>query len=253
MAKIQSILGKKRKKVEVDAWPFLPGLYAHETLDADTTGRYSITHRGSGLMILDNVVEESLEPVRAVLGKLLWDKDEEEVFKNENYYHAITEAKLLTNHQKSEKQEKRVAKDLDGKRQPASGSRWGYKRDVVTPRFSLEAKTTKANRHAVSFKDLSFIKRQAYMTGKIPVYLVSLLDTSEVAILPDQDVGDEDLPDTTTFASIACQITAKNITVTLEMVKSCIDGTVLRIKHGRNKFVMMGYENFLEFAKKGVE
>ena len=203
-------------------------------------------------MVLGAIKENDLELVRSILGKLLWDKTEYEIFKDENYYRAIQEARLLTNHQRSEKQEKRVAKELDGKRQPASGSRWGYRRDVITPRFLIEAKTTKSKRHSVSFKDLTFIKKQAYLTGKIPVYLVSLLDKSEVAILPDQDVGVEDLPEAPTYSTISCQITAKSITVTLDMVRSCIDGTIYKIRHGKERYLMMGYESFLDFAKKGV-
>ena len=214
-------------------------------------GLFSITHRESGLLVLGGVAEDDLELIRSVLGKVLWDKDKSEIFNDTNYYRAIQEAKLLTNHQRSEKQEKRVAKDLDGKRQPASGSRWGYRRDVVTPRFLIETKTTKADKYSVQFKDLAFIRKQAYLTGKIPVYLISLLDTSEVAILPDQDVGEDEIQSTTT-ATMSTQITSKSFRVTLEMVKACIDGTTFKIKHGKNQYLMVGYEAFLDFAKKGV-
>lgn len=250
MAKIAIIVGARKKQVEVDAWPFLPGLYAHVAQGSEE-GLFSITHRESGLLVLGGVVEDDLELIRSVLGKVLWDKDKSEIFNDTNYYRAIQEAKLLTNHQRSEKQEKRVAKDLDGKRQPASGSRWGYRRDVVTPRFLIETKTTKANQYSVLFKDLAFIRKQAYLTGKIPVYLVSLLDTSEVAILPDNDVGEDEI-ESTTSATMSIQITSKSFRVTLEMVKACIDGTVFKIKHGKNHYLMVGYEAFLDFAKKGV-
>lgn len=250
MAKISIIVGARKKQVEVDAWPFLPGLYAHLMHNGEE-GLFSITHRESGLLVLGGVAEDDLELIRSVLGKVLWDKDKSEIFNDTNYYRAIQEAKLLTNHQRSEKQEKRVAKDLDGKRQPASGSRWGYRRDVVTPRFLIETKTTKADKYSVQFKDLAFIRKQAYLTGKIPVYLISLLDTSEVAILPDQDVGEDEIQSTTT-ATMSTQITSKSFRVTLEMVKACIDGTTFKIKHGKNQYLMVGYEAFLDFAKKGV-
>lgn len=250
MAKIQIIVGAKQRRVEVEAWPFLPGLYAHLS-HASENGLYSITHRDSGLEIIGGVVEDDLELVRSVLGKLLWDRDESEIFNETNYYQAIREAELLTNHQRSEKQEKRVAKDVDGKRQPASGSRWGYRRDVITPRFLIETKTTKTDKFSVQFKDLAFIRKQAYLTGRVPVYLVSLLDKSEVAILPDNDVGEDDI-DFTSIAKVSSQITAKSFTVTLDMVSACIDGTAFKIKHGKNEYLMIGYEAFLEFAKKGV-
>ena len=250
MAKIVIIVGPRKRRVEVEAWPFLPGLYAHVAHVSEEEG-FSITHRESGLEIIGGVAEDDLELIRSVLGKLLWDRDESEIFQEPNYYRAIQEAKLLTNHQRSEKQEKRVAKDLDGKRQPASGRRWGYRRDVITPRFLLETKTTKADKFSVSFKDLAFIRKQAYMTGKIPVYLVSLLDKSEVAILPDNDVGEDDI-DFTSIATLSSQITAKSFTVGIDMVAACIDGTAFSIKHGKSVYLMIGYEAFLDFAKRGV-
>lgn len=253
MAKIQIIVGEKRKVEEVEAWPFLPGIYAHQDFGV-ADSKYSLTHVESSLSIITGIEEVDLELVRSILGKLLWEKPADVIFEDDRYYKAIKEAStVLTNQQRSERQEKRISKDLDGKRQPASGSRWGYKRDVITPRFMIEAKTTKGSKMSVSFKDLSFIRRQAYATGKVPVYLVSLMDTSEVAILPDQDVGEEDLPEKTIYKNMTCQPTAKSLPVTLELVKSCLRGEVVRVGHAKEKFIIMGYETFLEFAKKGVD
>lgn len=254
MSKIQIIVGSREKVEEVEAWPFLPGLYAHADFGSLKDPGYSVTHVESMLCIIKNIREEDLELVRSVLGKLLWDKHAGVIFEDGRYEEAIKEAEqVLTNRERSDKQEKRISEDLGGKRQPASGSRWGYKRDVITPRFLVEAKTTKASKISVSFKDLEFIRRQAYATGRVPVYLVSLMDTSEVAILPDQDVGEEDLPENTEIKNMSCQVTAKSMPVSLEMVKACGNGDLIRFKRGTNQFIIMGYEMFLTFAKKGTD
>jgi len=254
VAKIQIMVGPKRRLVDVNAWPFLPGLYAHSDYGGSDDGLYSVTHVESKLRIISNVPESELELVRSILGKLLWDIPARKIYENTRYYKAIKEAKsVLTNQQRSEKQEERISKDLKGKRQPASGSRWGYKRDVVTPVFLLEAKTTKSKTHSVPFNDLEFIRRQAYATGRIPVYLVSLLDSCEVAILPEQDVGVEDIPDDTPQKELVYKSAAKSMSINMEVVKYCIKGGVVNATHGKNKFIIMGYEMFLNFAKKGVE
>ena len=251
MAKIK--VQTTRRDHEVDAYPFLPGLQFHQSIEDDDPEIYSITHAQSSLCILYCVHESQLELVRAVLGKLLWDKPAGEIFRDDKYALAAQEAEMLTNHQRSEKQEKRVSKDLGGKRQPASGSRWGYRRDVITPTFLVETKTTKGKSFSASFKDLEFIRKQAYATGRIPVYLVSLLDSSEVAILPAQDVGDEDLPEGVSVRTIQLRSTSKTLKLNLDLVRACIDGDVYEITNGKNQFIVMGYEMFLDFAKRGVE
>lgn len=251
MAKIK-ILTSNQRTVEVDAFPFLPGLFAHE--DNEGGGLFSVTHVQSCASVLSGVPEDRLELVRAIIGRLLWDKPAELIFIDIRYQKAIEEAKaVLTNHQRSERQEKRVTKDLDGKRQPASGSRWGYRRDIVTPSILVEAKTTKAKRYSIPFADLEFLKRQAYGTGRVPAYLISLQDSSEVVVLPDQDVGEDDLPNKVEYIVSTCRPAAKSLAITMDTVKTCIEGNVVKVKHNKNNYLIMGYEMFLDFAKKGVE
>ena len=250
MAKIQIMLG--RKIDEVDAWPFLPGIYAHQEAGQPSQEVYSLTHISSKMCVMQGIPEKDLELVRSILGKLLWDRSAEEIFQDYRYLKSVREAELLTNHQRAERQEKRITKDLDGKRQPASGSRWGYRRDVITPTFLVEAKTTKADKFAAPYKDLEFLRKQAYATGRIPVFLISLQDSSEVAVLPAQDVGDEDLPEKCEFRRTTTR-SAKHLTVNLEMVSRCREGIIFRVKQGKTNLYIMGYEVFLEFAKKGVD
>ncbi len=250
MAKIK--IQTSRKVHEVDAWPYLPGLHFHQSIGDEDPDVYSITHVSSSLCILHSVHESELELVRSVLGKLLWDRPAEDIFKDNRYAKTAQEAELLTNHQRSERQEKRVSKDLGGKRQPASGSRWGYRRDVITPTFLVETKTTKSKALSIPLKDLEFIRKQAYATGRIPVYLVSLMDSSEIAVLPAQDVGDEDISAIDT-KTMTLRSTAKNLKINIELVAACSSGTAVTISAGKNQFIVMGYEMFLDFAKKGVD
>ena len=254
MAKIQIRVGPKGRKVDVNAWPFLPGLYAHCDYGSGDESMYTVTHVASHLCVIKGIEESKLELVRSVLGKLLWDLPAKTIYKDNRYYRAIREAKsVLTNQQRSDRQEERISKDVKGKRQPASGSRWGYKRDIVTPVFLIEAKTTKSKSFSIAFKDLAFIRKQAYSTGKVPVYLISLMDSCEVAVLPDQDVGIEDVPKGCITKTVSYQSSTKSLPINLELVKFCTGGGLVNVQHGKSAYIVMGYETFLQFAKKGVE
>ena len=253
MAKISIIVGTRKKGVEVEAWPFLPGLYAHQDFGGERSALYTITHIDSGLKILGSINEGSLELCRSVLGKLLWDRSAESIFEDGRYYRAIKEAEsVLTNHERSEKQEKKIAEDLGGKRQPASGSRWGYRRDVKTPAVLVEAKTTTSKAFSVLFKDLEFIRRQAYNTGRIPAYMVSVGGSSEVVILPDQDVGEDDISTKSEQKMLSYNGRSKSMTINQDVVKHCSGGGHYNVLHGKTKYTIMGYEAFLIIAKRGV-
>lgn len=83
-------------------------------------------------------------------------------------------------HDRSKRQEVKIAKDLGGKRQPASGSRWGYKRDVISEKFLVEAKSTIRKSYRLVLKDLEFLRQQAHAKSKEPIYIVDMAGTSIV-------------------------------------------------------------------------
>lgn len=74
----------------------------------------------------------------------------------------------------SNKQEKRIAKELGGRRIPGSGSRWDSKGDVKTKKFLVEAKTTTHKSFSVSSDILAKVELEAVGTGRTPVVSVEL-------------------------------------------------------------------------------
>lgn len=72
----------------------------------------------------------------------------------------------------SQKQEKRIAKDVGGARVAGSGSKWYAKGDVRSDGFLVEAKTTGNKSFPVTQKVLEKISLEAVKTGRIPVLAV---------------------------------------------------------------------------------
>ena len=68
----------------------------------------------------------------------------------------------------SDKQEKRVAKDLGGKQTPNSGATPWVKGDVVTDRFVIECKTATKEKQSFSIakKWLKALPEEAFSNGK---------------------------------------------------------------------------------------
>jgi hypothetical protein len=215
-------------------------------LDTD----YNITHVESGLAVLVYVPEKFLELARMILGRIDWTKSAEDIYENDKYYVVIEEAiAVLTNHEASKKQEVRIAEDLDGKRQPASGSRWGYRRDVITPSILVEAKTTKSNKMSVSVKDLEFLRKQAYSQGKIPAYIIELNKGGEVAVVPHQELDDNFLDSFEGLSCLGGRPPKKSFTITLNHVSALLTGQRITLTIGTNEYTIMSYGKFLEFAK----
>jgi len=251
MARLSICTGPQGKFVLIDALPFLPGLFMHKTPGgARTESDYNITHVSSGLAVLAHVPEKFLELARMILGRIDWTKVAGEIYENKNYYIVIEEAEaVLTNHEISKKQETRIADDLDGKRQPASGSRWGYKRDVVTPSILVEAKTTKSDRVSLSLKDLDFLRKQAYSQGKVPAYIIELRKGGEIAIVPKQELEESHLSSFSEVRALGGRPPKKSFTVTLHHVQKLLSGAGITFTANSNEYILMSYEKFLEFAK----
>jgi len=70
--------------------------------------------------------------------------------------------------------EKKLAKDVKGKRVAGSGSHWSSKGDVKHPEFLFECKTTAHDSYAVGLKTLDKIVKEAQTVGKTPVLLLDI-------------------------------------------------------------------------------
>lgn len=66
----------------------------------------------------------------------------------------------------SQAQEKRVARRLGGKVQPASGAGWMRKGDVSTSEFLIECKTTAARSYRLDIDTIQKIDREAMLENK---------------------------------------------------------------------------------------
>lgn len=69
-------------------------------------------------------------------------------------------------------QELRIAEDVGGRRNPASGGIPGFKGDVETRKFLVEAKTTDRKRFCLTEKMLAKIDSEALNYGKIPALVI---------------------------------------------------------------------------------
>lgn len=254
MARLCIRVGPKSASQYVDGFPFLPGLYFHKPPGkgrGDTD--YAITHIKSGLAILHLVEERHLELCRMILGRVDWDLSAEDIYSDETYDVVVQEALAVTTREESNKQEKRIAKDLGGKPRPGSGSVWGYRRDVITPTLLVEAKTTKTNKYTLNLKDLLHLKFQAYSDGKIPAYIIEFAGKGEIVIVPSQDIDEEFRESLGNLRVLPSKDKrAKSLTLSTSIVVQVFGGTNASFSIDKDEYLIINYEQFLPFAKRGV-
>lgn len=142
----------------------------------------------------------------------------------------------------SNKQEKRIAKDIGGKVQPASGARWGHRRDVKSDNYLIEAKTTSQDSYSLKDADLAFLKKQAYQAGKIPAYIIELSKYGEeIVFVPEQDVVEEVVENWYG----ATEDRSKNKTFSINSSNRGFAG-LIRLVLPSGVYIGMSYEAFLE-------
>jgi len=253
MAKVYVKIGPKFVEHAVDGLPFLPGLCMHKVpYSGKSSSVYNITHTQSGLAVLSNVDEANLELTRMIMGRMLWDKTTDAIFDEIKYHNLVKEAEaVLSNHTESEKQEKRIAKDIKGKRQPASGSRWGSKRDVITPDLLIEAKTTKSSTQRVSIKDLHFLTKQAYQQGRVPAYILEFSRRWEVVLVPMQELTEDALGEFEETKNLDYR-KRKSFSVKEELAGWVSSENCVLIETTETTYALISYCAFLEIAKRGI-
>ena len=99
-----------------------------------------------------------------------------------------------TNKQLADRLEADIAMDIGGRVMPASGSRWGARRDIKSTKWLVEAKTTKQGYHRIISRDLQFLQKQAYQLGLTPAFVVEFQREGRVALIPNDVMwGDGDV------------------------------------------------------------
>lgn len=237
---------KERRAVGVET---LPGLLLTTPPDKSFQGTHTITHKSSGLYILRGVQESKLQGVLKILRKVDWDVPMYTIYDCEDYRDVVDEAVMYTKKQRSKRQEDRIAKDVGGRTQPGSGAVWGYRRDVVTPEFMIEAKTTRGKSHRAIVKDLEFLRKQAYEREKIPAYIITFEGEGgyDAVLVPTWDY-EPDVP-----AKIEMHNPELGTAITIsrdsrKILHRC--GFAMTFGKERKSWTALGYEKFLEWAKQ---
>lgn len=76
--------------------------------------------------------------------------------------------------EKGRRYEKKLAKKLGVKPQPASGALPFYKEDIETDEFLIQVKHTTKKSYTIKLEDLNTLRRNAAKVGKIPMLYLSI-------------------------------------------------------------------------------
>jgi hypothetical protein len=236
----------------VRATQFLPGLIVHKSADCPPGKDFlNVTHAVTGLAVAIHLQPGDMLKAKEILAQASWTVTPDILLESEEHRLLSERVMSETNRARSLKQEKRIAKDTGGKRQPASGARWGARRDVVLPRFKIEAKTTKHSTFSVDVRDLGFLKQQAYLENRIGVYIIELDGKEELCIIPKAEADDELLAEAT-IKKIRCA-GERSFTVTVAMSNDAVRGAVYELESASGMYYCFSYERFLKLAKRGMD
>ena len=90
---------------------------------------------------------------------------------------------MKTVKRRSQKQEKRVAKDFNARMTVASGALWGMKGDVRNDKFLIECKTTEKGYYSVTNKVWEKIEGEAVKDRmRVPLLIVDLRDRDRYVV-----------------------------------------------------------------------
>lgn len=234
----------------VRAIQFLPGLVIHKSVDCPPGEAWmTITYEAIGLAIAAHLEPADMAMAKHELSKLDWNITPDVMLLSDAHKEASERVMALTNQERSARQERRIAKDTGGKRQPASGSRWGARRDVVLPRFKIEAKTTIHDKFSLDVRDLGYLVREALQEGKVGVYMVEIDGAEELCIIP-KDEADDDLLVEAKIRTLR-GAGKSSFTLTSKMSLEAVHGTVFELELATGMYYCFSYERFLRLAKRG--
>lgn len=95
---------------------------------------------------------------------------------------------MKTVKRRSQKQEKKVAKDFNAKTVVASGALWGAKGDVRNDKYLIECKTTEKDYYSLTAKVWEKIEQEAIRDRmRIPLMVIYLEDKDSVVVFRPKD------------------------------------------------------------------
>jgi hypothetical protein len=252
MSNITIRVGRKLRKKRVECITVAKGLAAHCPPDRDKHSKeINITHTKSGLAVVQYLPESLLPGVIVILAGTNWDMPAAIIYSDQKKFKLIKEVCTMADKAASEKQENRIAADLKGRVPFGSGSKWGHRRDTITPDFLVEAKITDSTVYRVSLRDMEFLTEQAYLQGKVPIYVVGVAGQPDVVLVPMSELDPERL-ESYNVRSMPQKI-KKTIPIhkqTAELLNSGKTAVSIGTKLG--EYIVFGYESFLELAKRGI-
>ena len=250
---------------DVKGLRLLPGLFHHDAIHY--AGMRTITHELTGLALVNPVDPADLEDVRDILAAVDWvaqgSRIPEEFLEQAKYTDALAAARhraftdrvhalmAKSSKERSMPQELRIAHDTGGVRQPASGSRWGRPRDVITPILLIEAKTTESDAFRLEFDDVQHLRVEAAQRARVPAYCVQIGEHPDIVVMFMGDIVHL-LP-----ALKDCKMTSmfgtKGLRLTDSMAASVTAGAHLCYRTSVRPLAIIGYEPFLELARGGLD
>ena len=91
----------------------------------------------------------------------------------------------------SNKQERQIAKDIEGRLVPASGSIWSHKADIRSASCLYEAKTTEKTYYPLTKLVWDKIEKEALKDGmRLPVMCIELENKYKMAVVKEYDFCD---------------------------------------------------------------
>jgi hypothetical protein len=82
------------------------------------------------------------------------------------------------------RKEKMLARDLDGRQQPASGAFPDQPGDVVTENFLIESKYTKARSYKITADCLAKVRSEANLKNRTPAMVIEIAGEEPWVLLP---------------------------------------------------------------------
>jgi len=215
---------------------------------------HAVTHIYSGMFVLNPIPEELIPELAPILGKVDWEIPASRVFQSAAHHRALDQClKVLMSYKQrfSQRREKAVAKELGGKVQPASGSRDGYKRDIVIADILVEHKTSIPGSGAehyrdVDLKDLEFHRQQALEISRIPAYLLEFGGRDSVAFIPEDELEGE----TDDLELIVVDVSQQNQWRLHRNMADRLDaGTWLQLITRKRAWLGVSYRDFLALVR----
>ena len=243
-ATIEVLISSADDIVVVDGDLVLPGVVAHHNPNPKRQDVW-LTHVTSGLPLVMGAAQDQVSALVEMLGSLPWNIPAGEIYTSCAHAACAEEAASMVS--RSDRQENRLAKDLNGRRSPASGAGIGLKRDVRTKRLLIEAKTTERAVYYAQVTELRHLAVQAFQEGRVPAFIMQIRDHEEVVLMPEDEIFElsgEDPPETITGVPVV-----GSMGVSEDLVHTVINGQAVRYCVGDIPYILMGYEAFITLVK----